>query len=202
MYACADRWQAKYRVWCVFCERTFVFEGVSKTTHSVQYSYVPIQQMRYFRLYMILYRCFVYVAIYFGLCACETVAQEKRAAQMPIIRFPMEFNQRWKIFIVQDRKTTKLENWCCWPCIFYFWKLNFFAFYFAEAKMTICISFSFQWVVYIYSTQLIRMEEKCGRFNQKANEHHWKSIQYSLTRKDENECVKSIKVRSVTPVAI
>lgn len=49
--------------------------------------------------------------------------------------FPTKFNQRWKIFIVQDRKTTKMETWCCWPWYFSFSEVEFFyAFYFAETK--------------------------------------------------------------------
>lgn len=147
----AQRWLAKYRVWCVFlCERIFVFEGVSKTTHSAQCSYTTdaIFLLVYTDFMPVFGLCFY---LYFGVCACVGDRQ-KRTVRVSIARFRRKFNQRRKMLIDQQIHQQQMKRGAfAKKFIFHFSEIWIFSIFLAMQKnktkhlnISICISFTFQ----------------------------------------------------------
>lgn len=167
----AQRWLAKYRVWCVFCECIFVFEGVSKTTHIAQYSRTAdaIFLLVYTDFMPVFGLCFYF--IYASVCVCAETGKKERCVSIA----------RWNLIkrrkMLIDQPNISTQAWRLYHEIFHFiffsfGNLNIFDIS-CDAKtkhlsISICISFTFQLDIFAENRRIERKNESKRKEN--ANE--------------------------------
>lgn len=197
VYVCAVRWLAKISSVMYFCKSIFVFEGVSKTTHTafniciIVYIYIPIQQMRYFRLFIWFYAgVWSMLLFYFGICMRMRRARE--ALEVWYDECVYHTNSPWNL--IRDEKylsfntSRKLrikkkyyDKLGVFMIFFIFEIWIFLAFFsmfislFSKTKhgISICISFSFERVVCAYIQIRWIVEREREKKPERSKENKW-----------------------------